>query len=299
MPIAKDKWPLVFDAIRAVHPTTPILILGGHTHIRDCNQPDGRSMALESGRYMETVGWLSMKFDDDYSKNLTFSRRYLDPNRLTYEFHTSKQNDYFDTYAGKEITQRLQDLASSFDLSYRYGVAPHVFTITRAPYTSENSVLNLLINKAAPTALSINNTRANNPRLVITNSGSLRFDIYSGPFTKNDQLTTSPFTNAFVYLPGIPAGIANQVFSALNEAGEHKRSVEALEEREREAYARGDIDMRFNKWLEEMDKRNFGLEKRQTDILTLGYVTTDVRDSSISCLAVTNHAWTELPRDRR
>ena len=29
--------PLVFDAIRAVHPTTPILILGGHTHIRDCS----------------------------------------------------------------------------------------------------------------------------------------------------------------------------------------------------------------------------------------------------------------------
>jgi len=29
--------PLVFNAIRAVHPTTPILILGGHTHIRDCS----------------------------------------------------------------------------------------------------------------------------------------------------------------------------------------------------------------------------------------------------------------------
>lgn len=28
----------MFDAIRAVHPTTPILILGGHTHIRDCGE---------------------------------------------------------------------------------------------------------------------------------------------------------------------------------------------------------------------------------------------------------------------
>ena len=299
MPIAKDKWPLVFNAVRAAHPTTPILIFGGHTHIRDCNQPDGRSMALESGRYMETLGWLSMKFDDDTSKNLTFSRRYLDPNRLTYEFHTSKTSNHFDTYEGKQITRRLQDLASSFDLSYQYGVAPHDFTMTRVPYTSENSVLSLLINKAAPTALSINNTRANNPRLVITNSGSLRFDIYSGPFTKNDQLTTSPFTNAFVYIPGVPAGIANQAFSALNKAGEGKRSVETLEEREREAYARGDIDIRFNKWLEEMDERNSGLEKRQAGNLTLGYVTTDVRDSTTYRLGVTNHTWTELPRDRR
>jgi len=48
--------PLVFNAIRAVHPTTPILIFGGmyicpvishhdspsstgHTHIRDCGKP--------------------------------------------------------------------------------------------------------------------------------------------------------------------------------------------------------------------------------------------------------------------
>jgi 2',3'-cyclic-nucleotide 2'-phosphodiesterase (5'-nucleotidase family) len=59
MPVSNDKWPYVFDAIRAVHPHTPIMIFGGHTHIRDCVQYDGRSMALESGRYMETLGWMS------------------------------------------------------------------------------------------------------------------------------------------------------------------------------------------------------------------------------------------------
>jgi 2',3'-cyclic-nucleotide 2'-phosphodiesterase (5'-nucleotidase family) len=49
----------VHKAIRALHPDTPIMIFGGHTHIRDCVQYDGRTMALESGRYMETVGWMS------------------------------------------------------------------------------------------------------------------------------------------------------------------------------------------------------------------------------------------------
>lgn len=43
-------------------------------------------MSLESGRYMETVGWLSANLDHKGSKkNITFSRRYLDPNRVTYE----------------------------------------------------------------------------------------------------------------------------------------------------------------------------------------------------------------------
>ena len=38
MPVQKDNWPLVFNAVRAIHPTTPIIILGGHTHIRDCSE---------------------------------------------------------------------------------------------------------------------------------------------------------------------------------------------------------------------------------------------------------------------
>jgi hypothetical protein len=284
MPISKDNWPLVFNAVRAIHPTTPIIILGGHTHIRDCNQPDARSMALESGRYMETVGWMSMKFDQDNTKNLTFSRRYLDPNRLTYEFHTGKADQNFDTQAGKQITEGLQGLTARFNLTYEYGTAPHDFTISRSPYPSEDSLLSLLISKAAPAALSINNTRANIPRLVIANSGSLRFDVLAGPFTKNDQLTASPFTDAFLYIPGIRAGTANQVLSVLNKQGETKRSVETLEERE--AYAMGNIDVRFNRWLEDMDKRNFGFEKRQAGDLTLGYVTTDVRGSFAFSLPV-------------
>jgi hypothetical protein len=35
-----------------------------------------------------------------------------------------------------------------------------------------------------PVALTINNTRAAIPNIMITNSGELRFDIYAGPFTK-------------------------------------------------------------------------------------------------------------------
>ena len=79
-PFLLSTGPFVYNAIRAVHPNAPILIFGGHTHIRDCCtfrsvhvilrgmwysilfvsvQFDGRSMALESGRYMETLGaWI-------------------------------------------------------------------------------------------------------------------------------------------------------------------------------------------------------------------------------------------------
>ena len=41
----------IYNAIRAVHPTTPIQAFGGHSHIRDFVAYDETSTGLESGRY--------------------------------------------------------------------------------------------------------------------------------------------------------------------------------------------------------------------------------------------------------
>ncbi|RDB25253.1 hypothetical protein Hypma_007377 [Hypsizygus marmoreus] len=278
MPVAKDNWPVVFDAIRKVHPLTPIMILGGHTHIRDCLQLDGRSISLESGRYMETIGWLTAKLDHRGShKHIKFSRRYLDPNRITFEYHTGRRNFSFDTLKGKFITTGLKALAKRFDLSFLFGTAPRDFTINQAPYPSENSLLTLFIEEVVPTAVAINNTRASIPNIIIANSGSQRFDIYSGPFTKNDQLTASPFTDAFLYIPDVPFDVASQVLPILNDAGaeNRKRGLEGLlEAREETMYGLGYVDRRYMAWLEEMDRRN-GVEKRAAANQTLGYVTHD------------------------
>lgn len=52
-------------------------------------------MSLESGRYMETVGWMSAKLDHKGSKkDIAFSRRYLDPNRVTYEVRSELCRHY-------------------------------------------------------------------------------------------------------------------------------------------------------------------------------------------------------------
>ncbi|KAH9935240.1 Metallo-dependent phosphatase-like protein, partial [Epithele typhae] len=282
MPVVKtDHWPTVFNAIRAIHPTTPIMIFGGHTHIRDCIQYDGRSMALESGRYMETVGFMSMDFDkkthhgrgSTTPQNITFNRRYLDPNRVTYEYHSRRGNFTFDTFEGHQITRGLTQLAERFNLSMQFGTAPHDFTISQAPYPSNDSSLSLFVTAMAA-ALPLNSTRKGVPNVMITNSGSQRFDIYSGPFTKNDQLTASPFTDAFLYIPDVPAGVASQVLPTLNHAGANERR--ALETRAWEdAYARGEVDMVYRAWLADMDRRSFGPERRAAQNATLGYVTQD------------------------
>lgn len=133
----------MFNAIRAVRPDTPIQIFGGHSHIRDFAVYDDKTTALESGRYCETLGWFSMSGlqSSNYTgvqnpkgvpnptmkaknvgtstasatlststsaSNLTYSRRYLDWNRLTFEYHAvGSQIKAFDTQKGVNVTSNI------------------------------------------------------------------------------------------------------------------------------------------------------------------------------------------------
>ena len=128
-------------------------------------------------------------------------------------------------------------------------------------------------------ALPLNSTREGVPSIMITNSGSQRFDLYSGPFSKNDQLTASPFADAFLYIPNVTLAVASQVLPTLNNAGANERRALDARAAEAEAYARGEVDAPFRRWLAEMDRRADGPARRAAQNLTLGYVTSDVSSS--------------------
>jgi 2',3'-cyclic-nucleotide 2'-phosphodiesterase (5'-nucleotidase family) len=86
--IRSEEYAVLFSTIRSLHWDTPIQFFGGHTHIRDYKVFDAKAAALESGRYMETLGFasingLSTRGTKDrapalQSPKLTFSRRYID-----------------------------------------------------------------------------------------------------------------------------------------------------------------------------------------------------------------------------
>lgn len=124
-----------------------------------------------------------------------------------------------------------------------------------------------------------------NAFIAIANSGSQRFDILSGPFTKNDQLTASPFLDAFLYIPDIPLRYAKQVLMVLNQDNSVSRrnGMSELDEREKKLYAVGEVEMVYRRWLEEMGRREEmkrrTFENNQT--YTLGYVTKDVSQFSL------------------
>ena len=152
-----------YEAIRKAQPKTPIQVFGGHSHIRDFAIYDQMTTALESGRYCETVGWFSMSgfesssyqgcsnpssvpnpaqlaISSNHTNNrnasnagayLRYSRRYLDWNRLTLEYHaTGSQNSpKFDTWHGVAVTYNITNIRNELHIKDVLGCAPQTWQV--------------------------------------------------------------------------------------------------------------------------------------------------------------------------
>ncbi|KAI5204172.1 calcineurin-like phosphoesterase [Aureobasidium subglaciale] len=249
----------VYQAIRAIKPDIPIQMFGGHTHIRDFAVYDDKSVGMESGRYCETLGWLAVSGINSRGKanpkgvpnptmkgkkvgtssasasasgssstsasNMTFFRRYMDWNRMTFEYHAEgSQAKAFDTTKGVAVTKDITATRKELNLTSIYGCAPQTWCLSCAPFMSEGSIYSLL--SKALSATIIMKERADKPRLIITNSGHIRFDLAEGAFDYDSSFIVSPFTDAFNYLPDVPYHLASQVLAAL-ESGNYpsKRSL--------------------------------------------------------------------------
>ncbi|GJC83614.1 secreted protein ARB_01864 [Colletotrichum liriopes] len=239
----------VFDAIRAIRPDTPVQFFGGHTHIRDFAVYDDKSTALESGRYCETVGWLSLTGvkSNNYkgtlhpkgvphpsqkaisvatktassslasatgNSSITYFRRYLDWNTLTFEYHAvGSQGKAFNTSKGVSVSQNITATRKNLNLTSLYGCAPQTWCINCAPFMSNASVFSLTT--AALAATIITEERASTPRIIIANTGHIRFDLAQGPFDYDSSFIVSPFTDGFQYIPDVPWAFARQVTDGL------------------------------------------------------------------------------------
>lgn len=234
---------IVHDAIRAHHASTPVQIFGGHSHIRDFQVYDDASTALESGRYCETLGWLAMsgftaaaaanssssgytgaaaaagvpsptrKATNTSTAPWTYARRYLDWNRLTFEYHASgSQTNFtansaaFTTAAGKNTTQQIYDLRQQLNITAQLGCSPQSWYQSYAEFNSSNSIYSLLSD--ALSVAVVNETRADKARVNVINTGSVRFDLHKGPFLVDDAYIVSPFVDIFVYIPDVPYAAA-------------------------------------------------------------------------------------------
>ncbi|KAI9792382.1 MAG: hypothetical protein M1835_007887 [Candelina submexicana] len=268
----------LFKTIRNLRPNIPIQTFGGHTHVRDFVVYDNKATGLESGRYCETLGFLSMSginsstyrgnrnprgvpnptrkavavpsgtasaslssgttsvMASNSSSNgttnsttsatstLVYSRRYLDWNRLTFAYHASGSQD-FDYRSGLRVSEEITNERKTLNLTALYGCAPATYCQYCQPFGAPGNIFTLT--EIALATVVVNSSRANNPRLIIINTGSIRFDLVKGPFTYDDSFIVSPFDDSFQFLPDVPYSLASQVIGIRNAGAFEKRELTA------------------------------------------------------------------------
>jgi len=233
--LRSPEYDALYKAIRSQQWDTPIQFFGGHTHIRDYVKYDSKAYALESGRYMETVGFMSITGLSTGGKptarslNLptthdalpmlaspTYARRYIDNNLFSFYHHTSLNSSTFPTPHGRNVSASISLARKALNLDTRFGCAPTDLWTNRAPYPSENSIFTWLQELVLPNMIH-DPTRNDTPRLVLTNTGSIRFDIFKGPFTIDTTFTVSPFTSGFRFVKDVPLETASKLLIILNQ----------------------------------------------------------------------------------
>ena len=218
----------IFRAIRESHWDTPIHFFGGHTHIRDYAKFDKKAFGLQSGRYLETIGFASIDGlrtagKKPASKHLvraspipTFARRYIDNNLFSFHHHAGLNESNFATGHGLNVSARIRGARQKLNLDQLYGCAPKTFWTNRAEYPSESSVFTLLQDHIIPDKVT-RSDRKDVPRIVITNTGAIRFDIFKGTFTTDTMYTVSPFTSQLRFVRDVPWKIAQLLPKILNQ----------------------------------------------------------------------------------
>lgn len=220
------EFELIFNAIRDHNWDTPIAILGGHAHVRDFRKFDDKAYAIASGRYMETIGWMSVDGIKKRSKedatsmvaSPTFKRRYIDNNLLGLQYHAGLNETTFPTEHGKNVTKLIAESRKALDLDKVYGCAPQDLWMSRAEYPSNSSVFTWLQKEVVP-EIAVRKDRQNVPRLAIANTGMIRFDIFKGAFTTDTTYIVSPFISKWNFIPDVPYKAAKKVINLLNNGG--------------------------------------------------------------------------------
>lgn len=154
--------------------------------------------------------------------NLRYARRYLDWNRQTFAYHAkgSQNLDAFGTPKGAAVSTQITSERTKLNLTNLYGCAPATYCQYCQPFGSPGNIFTLL--QTALSTVVVNPSRKNNSRLIIINTGSVRFDLAQGPFTYDDSFIVSPFSDAFQYLPDVPYAQASKVIDILN-AGPYQK----------------------------------------------------------------------------
>lgn len=217
LPITR-KWSevgVLHAKLRTYYPDTKIQYFGGHSHIRDFVVYDEKLTGLQSGRFCETVGFLSLNLSSsDLDARERYFRSYIDFNTDLFEFHSGAGGD-FETKKGKEVSQLIHQTRKDLNLDMRLGEVAQNYYMDYVPISHPHSIFRLLTKRVLPLLHPQGNISVNEERIIIINTGSIRYDLYKGNYTVDSHYIVSPFQNEWVRI-SLPKRLAVKISPLLN-----------------------------------------------------------------------------------
>lgn len=200
------------DILRSHFKNTVIQYFGGHTHIRDFISIDDKSTAIQSGRFCETLGFISVDLDKERS---SFFRKYIDFTKLSFDYHLKnlKAKD-IDWDTKNYVSTKIDTLYKVLNLEKVLGYIPNTYYMSGKPLTSTSNVFNLIRTHILK-LLEKPSGRENIKRIITINTGLIRSDLFEGNFTENTKFQVSPFENKWKYIT-VPYHFAKNICDFLN-----------------------------------------------------------------------------------
>jgi hypothetical protein len=131
-----------------------------------------------------------------------YSRRYLDWNRLTFEYHAGGSQSTIDTWEAETVSNTIHNARNQLTLFHVYGCAPRSYCTSCVEYGDPGNLLTLYEDILATVV--VNPSRANKSRMIMVNKGRFRADLPQGGVTDTGRLMINPYNDQFQYIPDVP-----------------------------------------------------------------------------------------------
>eukprot|EP00128_Syssomonas_multiformis_P005297 Colp12_sorted_trinity150504_noHs@5837 len=195
----QEECKMIYQALRASKPNTPLILLTGHSHIVDFRQFDDQAYAFESGHYFQQFGLIEFQILGDGTLKLVNHTAVETQLKNFYELGL-KAPDTFPTEDGEELTALIKKQEASLNLDTVVACAPTSFS-RRASLNKPYSFYNLYLNTMVPKFLFAG--RQGNTPLIFSSVGFLRDDLYNGTVVEDDIFSIDPFNDDYVLFAGL------------------------------------------------------------------------------------------------
>ena len=212
---------VILNKIREeVEDTMPIQFVTGHSHMRRYAVMDDWSTSLESGRYLDTVGFASFPTHGTIKKRRennetpgvtslvgdSFQYRYIDANKDVLK--DSLGVEVLTTRNGAALSEFIDTVQEKMGLTEQIGCADKTYYLENATYHPQ-SLWGYFVRHVVPTEFP-------SDQVLLLSKGLLRYHLLEGRVQVGHILEVAPFNDTLYVWKDIPASVIQNLNTTLN-----------------------------------------------------------------------------------